>query len=247
MSGLSLLDVMCDALYLTPGSKYSNDGVINSGTDETTKGDIKGSMWNITYSTAAQKYEIVASMSTELDLTGLQHQVIAPMGLQTFQCESTGSYSKTEGYVRDFTWVTTTPLDIVELRARADDFSPIAPYQSFSSGGGTDLPALIAKEQLFTGRAMLWVLDTSITGLLGFLRNIWNTDYTLGNFASTRKLYYNRIVYATGDFSGAANAVPFMLDLPARHDQIAYVEIDADDNTEAMTMIRSYQAPQGGS
>lgn len=244
-----LVDILGGALYVTPATQYSNESTVNSGTNEPTKGDVMGSNWYMSYSTTGTSgvYEIKAAFSQEIDLTGLQHQVIAPMGLQTFQTESTGAYSKDKGYVRDFTWITTCPLDINDLLDKADDFSPVAPYQTFDSGGGTDLPAVIAKEQLFSGRAMLWSNDTAIPSLLGFMRNLWNQDWTLGNMAATRKLYYYRVVYAYGDFSGTAHSVPFMLDLPARHDQLAYVEVDADENTEAMTMIRSYQAPGGGS
>jgi len=245
--GIALVDVLNDALYLTPGSKYSNGTQLNpSGADEPTKGDIAGNQWYVTYNTVSQSYVITASRMTEIDLTGLDHQVIAPMGMQTYQAEATGTFCKDSGYVRDFTWVTTCPMDLDELHERANDFSPIAPYQDYASGGGVDLPALIAKEQMFTGKAMLWVRDSSINSYLGFMRQIWNQDYTLGNFASTRKLYYYRIIYCYGDFSGEAHNVSFMLDLPARHDQIAYVPVDADENTEAMTMIRSYQAPGGG-
>lgn len=248
-SAMGLVDILNDALYLTPATYYSNGTQINpTGADEPTRGDINGNQWYVSYAPFAASYVITASRMTEIDLTGLDHQVIAPMGMQSYQAEPTGTYSKAGigSYVRDFTWVSTCPMDLDELHDAAGSFSPRAPYQRFASGGGTDIPSIIAKEQLFTGKAMLWVNDTSIDSLLGFMRNVWNQDYTIGNFASTRKLYYYRVIYAFGNFAGEAHSVPFMLDLPARHDQIAYVPVDADESTEAMTMIRSYQAPGGG-
>lgn len=173
-TGISLIDVMSDALYLTPGSKYSSGVVINDSSDEATKGDIAGNQWYVTYNTVSQSYNLTASYSMEIDLTGLEHQVIAPMGMQSYQAEATGTFCKESGYVRDFTWVTTCPMDLDTLHSQASQFSPKAPYQRFASGGGTDIAPQIAKEQLFTGRAMLWVRDSSVNSLLGFMRNIWN-------------------------------------------------------------------------
>ena len=245
MSGIDTIDILNDALYVTSASKYA-DGSAVGGEGSDTRGDLMGSNWDFTFNSTTTSFTFKAIHQEEIDLTGLDHAVIAPVALATYQCESPGLIGKGgTAYLRDFTWITTRPLSRDEMIARADDFSPVAPYQRFNNNYDSgSLPALIAKEQLFLGRASLWAYDQSLDELLGFMRPLWGQDWNLGNQASTRKLYYTRVIYGTGAKSSGSNPA-FWCDIPARHDQIAYALIPADENTEAMTMIRSYQAPQG--
>jgi hypothetical protein len=247
-SGIDTIDILNDALYLTNGSLYTDGTAIQAvaGTPEDTKGTIMGSDWYVSWNDNNTSFKLKAVRQTEVNLAGLDHAVIAPIALATFQCESPGLIGKGgTAYMRDFTWVTTRPLDFDEVLARLDDFSPVPPYMRFNNAYTSgSLPAMIAKEQLFLGRAQLWAYDSSLDELLGFMRPLWGQDYNLGNSASTVKLYFTRAVFCSGDKS--SGSVPaFLIDLPARHDQLAYALTDADENTEAMTMIRSYQAPQG--
>lgn len=251
MSGIDTIDVMSDALYLTGASLYQ-DGTQVQGDPAApadTKGNIMGTDWNVTTSVQSTTFSLRCIRQTEIDLAGLNHAVLAPIAMASFQCESPGLIGKGgTAYMRDFTWVTTRPLDFDEIKARLDDFSPVPPYMRFNNAAtttmGGQLPAMIAKEQLFLGRAQLWAYDSSLDELLGFMRPLWGQDYNLGNAASTVKLYYTRAIYCSG--AKSAGSLPaFLIDLPARHDQLAYAITDADENTEAMTMIRSYQAPQG--
>lgn len=247
-SGIDTIDVLNDALYLTNGSSYQDGTVIQNlpGTPQDTKGTIMGSDWYVVWSDAGTQYDIKCIRQTEINLAGLDHAVIAPIALATFQCESPGLIGKGgTAYQRDFTWVTTRPLDRDEVLIRADGFSPVPPYMRFNNAATSgSLPAMIAKEQLFLGRAQLWAYDSSLDELLGFMRPLWGQDYNLGNSASTVKLYFTRVVYSRGEKT-LGTLPAFLIDLPARHDQLAYAVTDADENTEAMTMIRSYQAPQG--
>lgn len=251
-SGIDTIDVLNDALYLTSGSYYTDGTQIQAdpATPTDSKGTIAGSDWYVSWNDANTSFELKAVRQTEINLAGLDHAVIAPIALATFQCESPGLIGKGgSAYMRDFTWVTTRPLDFDEVLQRLDDFSPVAPYMRFNNttsaaAGGGSLPAMIAKEQLFLGRAQLWAFDSSLDELLGFMRPLWGQDFNLGNSASTVKLYFTRAVYCAGDKS-AGTLPAFLIDLPARHDQLAYALTDADESTEAMTMIRSYQAPQG--
>lgn len=242
---------MSDALYLTNASLYQSGDMIQAdpATPTDTKGPIMGTDWNVTWSDSATSFSLRCIRQTEINLAGLDHAVLAPIAMASFQCESPGLIGKGgTAYMRDFTWVTTRPLDFDEIKARLDDFSPVPPYMRFNNAAtasaGGQLPAMIAKEQLFLGRAQLWAYDSTLDELLGFMRPLWGQDYNLGNAASTVKLYYTRAVFARGEKS-AGGLPAFLIDLPARHDQLAYAITDTDENTEAMTMIRSYQAPQG--
>jgi hypothetical protein len=245
MEGLHSVDVFCPNLYLTSGSMMA-DGAVLGGMGSDAKGIPKGNNFLTYFNSTATHFYIKAIFQTEIDLTGLEHQVIAPLALQTYQAESPGIPGKSgTGYFRDFTWITTRPLDPVEMIARVDDFSPAPPYMGQNTAGGTDRYPMIAKEQLFLGRAGLWAQDSTLDALLGFMRPLWGQDWNIGNAASTAKLYYTRVIYAVAEVKTSGTAPAFYLDMPARHDQIVYAPVEVSENTEAMTMIRSYQSPQG--
>lgn len=244
MEGLHSIDVFVDNLYLNSGSMLG-DGTVLGGMGSDAKGIPKGSNWQIFFNSTATHFYTKAIFQTEIDLTGLEHQVIAPLALQTYQAESPGISGKAgTGYFRDFTWITTRPLDPVEMIARVDDFSPAPPYMGMNTAGGNDRYPMIAKEQLFLGRSGLWTQDTTLDAELGFMRPLWGQDWNIGNAASTAKLYYTRTIYGVAEAAGGV-APAFYLDMPARHDQIVYAPVEVSENTEAMTMIRSYQSPQG--
>lgn len=158
-------------------------------------------------------------------------------------------------YLRDFTIWSTEPLTETDLGNLWSDgivrqsITPNMPNFINSSGSMTTTQMLSSQSRLFVG-------DSSLSGLVGWMKEIFNQQGGMGETAATPHVYCTRVV--SGQFSTAPQTIDgvagnsfsadkFFISIPPSWEILNVGMIEPDDLEYLTYMQRSVLAPAGRS
>lgn len=248
---LSTLRAESRALYLTVGTDIDGSNITWAAAGDTSSDDgtVENTQWYVNFTSTGPANSakglctLRASYQEEFDLQGLRDLIIAPIGNSIMEPEPPAASMVVHGYMRDFEFWTTTPIDAQEMRARVASPTPSMPHQEHSFGVGSKGP-LCTEEQFLGGNCRTYGKDSTFDALTGFLKLTQACNWSEGELAACPKIYYTRIVFVSGDIN---NSPPIQfIDIPSRISTMGITTVEPASDISYLTQLqRSIQAPEG--
>ncbi len=234
-----------DPIFCTSGSTIGTTTVPSSGTDSwTASGLVNGTSWNMSVTWTSTQAYCKAWSEVKIDVTGLVAEglVEVPMGTIAQRTELPSIvHRQPECFYREFVVWSTQPLTDNDVDALLMTSSPTMPHMWKNEL----YPSSMTTPMVFGGRAELYSGDSTIDTQAGFLRQLFNNSFGMGDPVSTPILYCTRLFYGYWTpVAGGMSAQNFLIDIPASWELSNMLLVEPDEIAQLTTMRRSLSSPE---